>query len=956
MRIWATLLAAGTLSVFADSRRPYEMEWAGRTEDDRPALCALTTGKGWRVSGENAEATFTRATARLLFGDGVARLRYRSLGGKDKPRVFVRPPKPIPVTNDFDAVSCWVFGNNVFGRDPSTPSVTIDLQFIDLAGKRFSVNLGHVHHKGWYKFHGRVPHKLQHRAKAGCRFDGFCVHGGWNKAFRELDFNSLAVFKEEWKPLSFEPRPKRGTVVFPKASQGMNVGEGRLPFPVSADTVLPPSAFEKEDAFLEFRLPEGNAARWDGLAFRIGGGDWISLARGGGVFPDAAADVAKVSFSRRGNTLIADVEIPNEAESTAEVRFGTLEGLPSDAVRSVFPFYTYREKSREARPAVIGWRTAGRSVFVAATPDWTQSNASTMFAVSNAAALNGGVRYLRKTDGKRNAVYERFIWSFGSNVASVLPKIPNPPSPWKHVTGSRLWRQYGVVDREKDLEYWRSLKRRGISKVIITDHETMWRRNEEQSYAFRTRTEPSRGGDEVQAKYTRAMMDELGYVYGPYNNYIDLATVNEHWSEDSIMRRDWDRECLLTPAWRRCWRAKPAWAVSMCEKIAPEVQRKFRFNCGYCDVHTCMRPWDATDYDHRVPGAGTFAAGFYAWGEIMLLQKKIWGGPVYSEGPAHWFYSGLTDGNYAQDRVYDLASGPWLVDFDLLRMHPLECNFGMGMIDAHFYNTPGTKPADRRIALDRFFAATVAFGHPGYLLPERHAAQRHYKDIKVGEDEFRSYYLMQAIAARYTVADVKAIRYASRDGRLLTTEEALLSDNCDKMQVVACYSDGTVTAANGSSDVWMSFGMDGKKVELPPNGLFALSGDRKVCVWIGERNGCRAEFAVSPDYVYLNGRGRFTDFPGGATDGICVRLPLEGNSEEIIPFGAKRIELPFAASRIDVLGEDRKVLRRMSPAAENGRTVILPGKGDVSYVAQRDASGFDSIVASWLEFISLFDR
>ena len=135
MRIWAILLTAGALSVFADSRRPYEMEWAGRSEDDRPALCALTTGKGWRVSGENAEATFTRATARLLFGDGVARLRYRCLGGKDKPRVFVRPPKPIPVTSDFDAVSCWVFGNNVFGRDPSTPSVTIDAQFIDTKGK-----------------------------------------------------------------------------------------------------------------------------------------------------------------------------------------------------------------------------------------------------------------------------------------------------------------------------------------------------------------------------------------------------------------------------------------------------------------------------------------------------------------------------------------------------------------------------------------------------------------------------------------------------------------------------------------------------------------------------------------------------------------------------------------------------------------------------------------------------
>ncbi|MBQ9741909.1 MAG: hypothetical protein IJV91_13340, partial [Kiritimatiellae bacterium] len=798
MRIWTAILAAGTLSVFADSRRPYEMEWTGRTEDDRSPLCSLTTGKGWRISGRNAEATFTRATARLLFGDGVARLRYRSLGGDKKPQVFVRPPSPVLITNDFDAVSCWVFGNNVFGRDPSTPSVTIDAQFIDASGKRFAVNVGHVHHKGWYKFHGRVPRELLPRAKAGCRFDGFCVHGGWNKDFRELDFNSLAVFKEEWKPLTLKSRPKRGAVLFPDASQGMNTGEGRLPFPVSADTVLPPSAFEKEDALIEFRLPKDNAVRWDSLAVRIGGGEWIALAIGGGVFPDTAAANAKVRFSRRGNSLIADVEVPFEAEEKAEIRFGRMSGLPGDAVRTVFPYYTYREKKRDARPAVIGWKAAGGPLFAAATADWTQSNASMLFAVPDCSSLNGGVRYLRRTDGMRNACYERFVWSFGRKVSSVLPKIPNPPSPWKHVTGSHLWRQYGVVDREKDLAYWRSLKRRGISKVIITDHETAWRRNEEQSYTFRTRTEPIRGGDKAQEKYTRVMIDELGYVYGTYNNYVDLATVNEYWSEDNIIRRDWDRNSSLQPAWRRCWRAKPAWAVSMCEKLAPEIQRKFRFNCGYCDVHTNMKLWDATDYDARVPGTGTFAAGFYAWGEIMLLQKKIWNGPVYSEGPAHWFYSGLTDGNYAQDGEYGMAQGPWLVDFDLLRMHPLECNFGMGMIDAHFYNTPDTKPADRRIALDRFFAATVAFGHPGYLLPERHAAQRHYENVAVGEEEFRSYYLIQAIATKYTQVSAMSISYVSRDGRLLSTEEALLSKDCDLMQPVVRYSDGTVTVVNGS--------------------------------------------------------------------------------------------------------------------------------------------------------------
>ena len=914
----------------ADARRPYEMDWAGRTEDDRPPLCALTTGKGWRISGSNSEATFTRATDRLLFGDGVARLRYRCLGGKDKPRIFVRPPKPILLTNDFDAVTCWVFGNNVFGRDPSTPSVTVDAQFIDVNGKRFAVNVGHVHHKGWFKFHGRVPNALIPRAVAGCKFDGFCVHGGRNREFRTLDFNSLAVFKEEWRPLQFKPRPKRGAVIFPKASPGVNTGEGRLPFPVSENTVLPPAAFVKEDPALEVRLPRGNAVRWDELAFRMDGGDWISLAQGGGVFPDRAAKDANVKFFRRGNCLVADVEVATESEEAAEVRFGELAGHPVGSVRTVFPYYTYREKAQTARPAVIGWRRRGRPFFVAATPDWTQSNASTMFAVTNVAALNGGVRYLLRTDGRRNRCYERFIWSFGASVGSVLPVIPNPPSPWKRLTGTHLWHQYGVVKRDMDIAYWRSLKRRGIEKVIVTDHETAWRKNEEQSYAFRTRTEPCRGGDKAQFAYARTMIDDLGYVYGPYNNYVDLATVNEYWNEDHIIRRDHSRNCALQPAWRRCWRAKPVWAVAMCERLVPEIQRKFNFRCGYCDIHTNLRPWDATDYDARTPGAGTFAAGFYAYGEIMLLQKRFWGGPVCSEGPAHWFYSGLTDGNYAHDSEYDMVNGPWLVDFNLLRMHPLECNFGMGMM-THFYRFPGSRPSDKGIALDRFLAATVAFGHPGYLLPEHHAAQRRYSDIVVGEGEFRSYYMMQAIAAKYTQASARSVSYVSRDGRVLSTEEALLSEDCDLMQPVVRYSDGTVTIANGSHKACLSCELDGEKIVLPPGGLYAVSGDRRVRVWIGEIDGHRAEYAVSPDYSYVNGRGSFTWLPGCATDGICVRRPAGAEIEEVMPFGAKRIVLPYRASKIEALSEDYAVLRTEPLCIENGCTVILPSADAVSY-------------------------
>ena len=62
----------------------------------------------------------------------------------------------------------------------------------------------------------------------------------------------------------------------------------------------------------------------------------------------------------------------------------------------------------------------------------------------------------------------------------------------------------------------------------------------------------------------------------------------------------------LQHAWMRCYAPKPARAVEYCARLAPEIQKKFRFSTAYCDVHTAVAPWDRVDYDPRVPGAGTF--------------------------------------------------------------------------------------------------------------------------------------------------------------------------------------------------------------------------------------------------------------------------------------------------------------------------------------------------------------
>jgi len=69
---------------------------------------------------------------------------------------------------------------------------------------------------------------------------------------------AIAVFKEEFKPLAFKPRRKRGVQIFPNEPQGLNTGEGRLPFPNVATTIIPIVA---EDVGIEFRLPK-NPMKW----------------------------------------------------------------------------------------------------------------------------------------------------------------------------------------------------------------------------------------------------------------------------------------------------------------------------------------------------------------------------------------------------------------------------------------------------------------------------------------------------------------------------------------------------------------------------------------------------------------------------------------------------------------------------------------------------------------------
>ncbi len=900
------------------NNRPYELKWAGRTVEPHAPLCSFEEKTKWSIETSNAEATFARTDERQIWGQYTTRLTYRAT--RPQPQIRISPPKPLRIEKPFDAVTLWIYGNNWFGhtnwgRATPVPQVQVTACFSDSNGKPFTVSFMRVRWKSWFLCHERLSPELAKRVQNGGTFDSFLITNGTNAEPLTIYLDNLSVYKEAFAPLSFPRRRKPGVALFDGQTAGIHTGTGRLPFPTREETILPENltthfttttkqhddafvfTYKGDDGTLAYRL-KPQTGTWSDISACWEKGRTIHPCREGGVYLEINGNARlpdqrkHITTEQKGNAVVSRWHVKSgttKADVTyryrlwnkslvidtivhkgvvADVRYGYAEGLASPKLVTN-PYYICNNK----RPAVCVTHSGGTPLFLTGNTDWYRSNASTLFAENSIQKgkvyYNGGSRYTEKTDGKRNRCFERFFVTLSPRYEEMLPVIANPQSQWKQVTGTRIWRAHGAGDRQNDMKHWKRIHRYGMREIVVTDHETMWRDGGE-SFTFRTKAAPGKGGDKGAYDYARFMQDTLGFVYGPYNNFTDFAPVNEYWSTDMVNRLP---DKSLQHAWTRCYAPKPTRAVEYCEKLAPQIEEKFRFSTAYCDVHTAVRPWNRVDYDARVPGAGTFLATFYAYGEIMLLQKKAWKGPVYSEGNNHFMYCGLTDGNYGQDQVYRIAENPWLVDFDLRRMHDLCCNFGMGN-PGMFYTRSykyGTTREEVIGEIDRFLAATVAFGHPGFLVTRGGM-----------HNTLRSYYMLQQLQSRYTLSPVDTIRYAQADGSLLDTSRAVATGAYKRNQIVTRYRNGCITAVNGNQTEQMKVTAFGRSLTLPPNGYAGWTEDGVIDVLSTTARGGRFDYAATPEYIYIDGRGSFQRRKKAAGNGAAVCRKTGEETYEVI--------------------------------------------------------------------------
>ncbi len=893
--------------------RPIQRGFKARKREHPPTV-TFENVSGWRVGQwGGTQATMMRSEQEPCYEDlrYQAKLVYASQSGSG--RFEALPPKPISVKGRFNAACAWVYGNNwAWIPDPATPPVHIWVRIVDAADQRHRIGLGVVNFKFYGFLHKRLrddprgdPGHLYWGGPADgkvhfpAKFEALEVHGGTNAEPRIIYVESVAFYQDQMELPHFRPEliknlpfPTRPETILPTVVQ-----------PTTVDLTRDGSAYvftiEGDERVVYRYLPQTGTL--SDLTVQVAGrAPFTPCAGGGPVFLLAgsereppskdlsrqllnvtanedglstqwrfrlAGDAAEFTLSMRARSKSLIVDWASDDPRATALRLGRAEGLSSPKLIRV-PYLTIDRQG----PAVL----LNDDTFFITLLDWYNTECSSFYTTTSkeddSAIVNGGASYHPLTDGTRNCLGERQFINVSSRFEEVLPNIPNLPSTQAEVTRTHLYSHLGgtAVERfDTWLRMWRRFHRHGIDKVIVTHHEDAWTDGADvgqgpQEYTMCIEAAPE-VGDEKLIAYCQALR-KMGYYIGLYENFTDYNPLGKSWYEPNAARNPYGE---LMRVWPPTYAIRPLKAVEMALDYPRRVAKKFGCNTAYRDCHTAYPPWGQVDYQAGTPGSGKLATNFRAWGALLLDGHRAYGGPIFSEGTHHWFFAGLVDGNYGQMGIPEAADYPLLLDFDLLKLHPLEADISM---TPHWSWGKGIYHCQ---------ATTIAYGHIGFQPAGELATAGRY------------YYLIQQLQSRYVMVPAAEILY-HRDGKFAPISEALKTDAHKANQVLVRYQNGLHVAVNCNPQQRWEVKLAGTTYDLSAYGWAAVqSGEfEEYCT---ELDGTRVGFVKSAAYCFADGGGRMRDFGTVATDGaIAVRVASSGACRVIVIAKPTRIAIEAA--------------------------------------------------------------
>jgi len=853
---------------------------------------------GWTLEAYGGvTASFCRSREQLVGGQYVGKLSY-STGGKSG-WVVLRPPQPIPLPEGADAVQVWCFGDHYTAKYKGSSIPRMSL-VVEEGGEQRTIRLRPFNWAWW--------------SIANQRFDPPLAAGA---NLVEIQIDTLATSPDDTRKLFLDEL----SFYLRKGPESFDLTIPDIPAPTRPETCLPTfksryeNSVSRDDAgrfVLEYRGEDERivyrytprTGTLDDLVVTMDGGLTFQPAAGGGpvlAFGDkeyrvgdeglraelvrcdlegdriraewryrSAQDSATVSWAMRiaGKSIVLTVDEPEGKVSM------WLKGQPSGRRREVqVPFLSLTRSY-----SMPGVQLVEERAFVFCQPDWYVTHASTFEPE--------GCRYIPPFRGRRVPLHERLFLTVSSDFQEVLPTVANPKAPYGRVLGEHLYMAMPLIRAWKNcLVLLEQMKRLGMEKCIVFHHADTWSAHGGSgNEPFTMTSRPAEnipGGEAGLAEYGRRVR-KMDFQFFLYTTYWAFSPVNRCFDPD-LVALDPDGQWIYN--WYQYRLMTPLMAPVMAARVAPQIKAKYGVTGSYCDCHTAGAPWAYVDYDPRKPGAAMLQTVFRAYAKVFQVEREAYGGPVVSEGHRYWYYAGLTDGNYARPPGQPWKM-PFLVDFDLLKLHPLEVDIGMGYGRQEYGYDPHAKNVDD--ALDRFLCAVIAFGHSGVRYrrwppsvdrePEKFDPQNPLAEKK--RVVARTYFMIQQLASRYAMVPVRSIRYFDGE-RLVDTSQAIRSKAVERSQVAVEYENGLRVFANGSlTDTWR-VEVDGQTYELPPNGWVAVQGD-EFLEYSALRDGHRVDYVRSPVYTFADGRGVATDFGDvKATNAVIILHDRNDERHEI---------------------------------------------------------------------------
>ena len=471
------------------------------------------------------------------------------------------------------------------------------------------------------------------------------------------------------------------------------------------------------------------------------------------------------------------------------------------------------------------------NLFVNAFLDWTKSSASSL---DGPKAVYGA-----RTDGTRVPLQERIVYSAAWQVDEVLPNIPNPASPFReHLAGKiilDIWGgRFDAIARNLE-----TVHAYGLNDCLAIIHD--WQRSGyDNALPAHVPADADKGG-EAGMKDLVSTAKRLGYDIALHENYVDYYPNYEKFNPDDISLDSHSNRVLAwyNPGTKiQSFAIQPHAILRLARAESVQIHDRYAPNADYLDVHSAVPPWFHVDFRAGAEGAGTFRPVEEAHRELWSFERATCGGPVLGEGANHWFWSGWLDGVEAQfgdGWPGQLGqSAPLMVDFDLLKIHPLQVNHGMGYYE-RWWGTPTGHARPPMVVLDHYRMQEVIYGHAGFL------GGATYSDVPLA---WLEHHLVSPVSARYATALPVRIEYQVKGG-WVDTSEAAQSGTWTRVRVA--YDNGLIVVANDEAGPLT----EGQTV-LPRFGWLAQGAG--VTAWTALVQGRIADYARTENSTFANAR------------------------------------------------------------------------------------------------------